>query len=85
MDSFKVQGVVSNPFALEYIYYVESSCLLVEVGGVVVDDGGDVLLRHESLSDHLRERIKDILNHVLSEKWIFLSESHILAFTKYFK
>ena len=52
---------------------------------MVVDDGGDVLLRHESLSDHLRERMKDILNNVLSEKWIFLSESHILAFTKYFK
>ena len=32
------------------------SCLLVEVGGVVVDDGGDLLLRHDSLADNLGEK-----------------------------
>ena len=34
-------------------------CLLVEVGGVVVDDGGDLLLRHDSLGDHLGKRTAD--------------------------
>ena len=27
--------------------------LFVEVGGVVVDDSGDLLLRHDSIGDHL--------------------------------